>query len=231
MKNMKEANRTRQLLPGQPEKAPVETTEDQGPASPEAALYGKPEGCLHCGRCIGDCASDSPPQDTAPVSPVSAACEPKLILDEPEMPGPTPPESAVPPAPTEMTDAPRACRQCRRQVPQIARFCPDCGAEAPEVMTETYRLRFHGPADRACSFDWTGEELTIGKTPDCDLVVTDDEYLSRRHVRLTRKDGKVLLEDMGSANGTFMRVRRPVVLEPGDEILVGTSLFTLEKEG
>jgi pSer/pThr/pTyr-binding forkhead associated (FHA) protein len=74
-----------------------------------------------------------------------------------------------------------------------------------------------------------GEELTIGKAPDCDLVVTDDEYLSRRHVRLIRSEGKVVLEDLGSANGTFLRVRRPVALEPGDEILVGTSLFTLEK--
>jgi pSer/pThr/pTyr-binding forkhead associated (FHA) protein len=74
-----------------------------------------------------------------------------------------------------------------------------------------------------------GEELTIGKAPECDLVVTDDEYLSRRHVRLIRSEGKVVLEDLGSANGTFLRVRRPVALEPGDEILIGTSLFTLEK--
>ena len=74
----------------------------------------------------------------------------------------------------------------------------------------------------------TKPELTIGKLTECDLVIADDDYVSRRHARLFRSDGMVYLEDMGSANGTFLRVRRPIVLEPGDEILVGTAMFQLE---
>ena len=71
--------------------------------------------------------------------------------------------------------------------------------------------------------------LTVGKAPDCDLAVQDDEYLSRRHARIYQSDGVVYLEDLGSANGTYVRVRRPIVLEAGDEILVGTSVLRFEE--
>ena len=61
------------------------------------------------------------------------------------------------------------------------------------------------------------------------MEAADDPYLSRRHARLMQRDGQVLLEDLGSANGTFVRIRRPIAIEAGDEILMGGSLLRLEK--
>ena len=69
----------------------------------------------------------------------------------------------------------------------------------------------------------SGNELLVGKTDACGLRLDDDGYASRLHARVFCLEGRMLLEDLGSANGTFVRVRRPVALEPGDEFLIGTT--------
>jgi len=47
---------------------------------------------------------------------------------------------------------------------------------------------------------------------------------------LLRVDGtNVFLSDLESGNGVFLRVRRPVELEPGDHFMVGDQVLTIEK--
>ncbi|NOG53095.1 MAG: FHA domain-containing protein [Planctomycetes bacterium] len=70
--------------------------------------------------------------------------------------------------------------------------------------------------------------FTIGKQPDCDLVIEQDTYVSRRHAELVRSNGSVILKDLGSSNGTYLRLTRPTELMPGDEIQVGTTIIRLE---
>ena len=72
-------------------------------------------------------------------------------------------------------------------------------------------------------------ELTVGQASDCDLVLPGDRYASRLHAQLVQADGRVMLEDLGSSNGTFIRVQQPVELQPGDEVLIGTSVLKLEE--
>jgi DNA-binding NtrC family response regulator len=45
-------------------------------------------------------------------------------------------------------------------------------------------------------------ETTFGTTDNCGVTV-NDEYVSRRHCRLTHKNGRIILTDMGSTNGTY----------------------------
>jgi hypothetical protein len=71
------------------------------------------------------------------------------------------------------------------------------------------------------------DEIVLGKTPESGLSLDHDRYASRRHARVFRSDGKVFLEDLGSSNGTFLRIREAVALEPGDEIAIGTSVIRL----
>ena len=57
----------------------------------------------------------------------------------------------------------------------------------------------------------------------------DSTSVSRRHARIVVKDGKALLEDLASKNGTFLgdvRVRAPVPLEDGAEIRLGSLRVT-----
>jgi pSer/pThr/pTyr-binding forkhead associated (FHA) protein len=64
------------------------------------------------------------------------------------------------------------------------------------------------------------DTVVAGRSPDCDLVLMEG-HPSRRHAKLTCKDDSVWLEDLGSANGTFVNQRpvsAPVALRPGDRI-------------
>jgi pSer/pThr/pTyr-binding forkhead associated (FHA) protein len=67
-----------------------------------------------------------------------------------------------------------------------------------------------------------GTELLIGRQ-DADLLL-DDPQVSRRHAIVRAIDGELEVEDLGSANGTFVngaRVDEPRRLCPGDEIAIG----------
>jgi pSer/pThr/pTyr-binding forkhead associated (FHA) protein len=71
-----------------------------------------------------------------------------------------------------------------------------------------------------------------GIFPDVDLDKHDsDAKISRRHARIIYTDGKYLIEDLGSTNGTFInRGRRlipgnPQALNTGDEIIIGKTFL------
>ena len=71
-----------------------------------------------------------------------------------------------------------------------------------------------------------------GIFPDVDLDSDDPEAkVSRRHARISHRDGKYFLEDLGSTNGTFInRGKRlaAVARQPlcdGDEIIVGKTFL------
>jgi DNA-binding winged helix-turn-helix (wHTH) protein len=61
-----------------------------------------------------------------------------------------------------------------------------------------------------------------------DVVTIDLPGISRRHARISVGDG-VILEDLGSKNGTWLhdqRVTSPVALSDGDQVRLGSILFT-----
>jgi pSer/pThr/pTyr-binding forkhead associated (FHA) protein len=74
-----------------------------------------------------------------------------------------------------------------------------------------------------------------GIFPDVDLDSDDPEAkVSRRHARITLREGKYSLEDLGSTNGTFINrgkrlaagAREP--LSDGDEIIVGKTFLRFQ---
>lgn len=76
---------------------------------------------------------------------------------------------------------------------------------------------------------------TRGILPDIDLGPFGgyDAGVSRRHAILSYRDGTYRVEDLGSANGTFVNGRQiaPMCATPlqhGDEIMCGTLLLRLE---
>ncbi len=71
-----------------------------------------------------------------------------------------------------------------------------------------------------------------GIFPDVDLDKHDsDAKISRRHARIIYADGKYLIEDLGSTNGTFVNRGRRLIpgnaqpLNTGDEIIVGKTFL------
>src|SRR6476619_3067936 len=63
----------------------------------------------------------------------------------------------------------------------------------------------------------------IGRAGNAELRIVE-EGMSRRHARVRREGERVLVEDLGSVNGTFVngeRLEDPRVLEEGDKIQIG----------
>ena len=115
---------------------------------------------------------------------------------------------------------------CGQVLPKDALFCQRCGKPVSQNKPRC-RLTLMKPDRQGESVAVSGDEFTIGKSPESGLALQDD-YVSRRHARLTASNGMLFLEDLGSSNGTFLRVRRPIVLEAGDEILIGSTVLKVE---
>jgi DNA-binding winged helix-turn-helix (wHTH) protein len=72
-------------------------------------------------------------------------------------------------------------------------------------------------------------ENVIGRDPHDAIVIRAPE-VSRHHARLLVEGPRVMLEDLGSKNGTFIgtrRVTQATEVRAGDEILVGTTKMRL----
>ncbi len=64
--------------------------------------------------------------------------------------------------------------------------------------------------------------VSLGRAPGNDLII-DDTSVSRRHARLMVESGRVLIEDLGSANGTYINHQRLAAntsnLVPDNEVI------------
>lgn len=64
--------------------------------------------------------------------------------------------------------------------------------------------------------------LVIGRDAECDIVIPDRQ-VSRQHARITKGTNGIILEDLGSKNGTFLNnqvVSEPIKLVEADEIAI-----------
>jgi len=71
-------------------------------------------------------------------------------------------------------------------------------------------------------------EVTVCGRTSGDVLLPEDAAVSPRQAAFTLRDGRVRLEDLGSVNGTFLRLRAPRALAPGDEVRIGRQLLRLE---
>jgi hypothetical protein len=72
------------------------------------------------------------------------------------------------------------------------------------------------------------DELTVGKGESCDIGLFGDQGLDKLHARIIMKGNRFLLDDNGSAGGTYLndeRIDGPTPLKNGDLIRVGRSLL------
>ncbi len=84
--------------------------------------------------------------------------------------------------------------------------------------------------DDAASYEIAPGEITLGRSPSCNVVV-EAERVSKVHARIERTRDQLLLEDLASANGTFVngtRVRT-AFLNAGDVVaLAGDEAFRVD---
>lgn len=101
--------------------------------------------------------------------------------------------------------------------------------EAMAAPVETPQLVVLEPAGLAGRRVEVAGEMTIGRAAGCQLTF-DDTYLSQRHARVYPGDGGVVVEDLGSTNGTYInqqRVTSPVLGRRGDRVQFGGVIMEL----
>ncbi|WP_066638744.1 FHA domain-containing protein [Desulfolucanica intricata] len=94
-----------------------------------------------------------------------------------------------------------------------------------KVVSETEE--YFGPGK---CFEIAGS-ISIGRDNSNDIQINND-FVSKKHARITLKEHRYLLEDLKSLNGTYINkelVNKPVILLEGDEITVGGVTFKFER--
>jgi pSer/pThr/pTyr-binding forkhead associated (FHA) protein len=75
-------------------------------------------------------------------------------------------------------------------------------------------------------FPLLGESCTLGRERG-EINFPDDGYVSGLHARVTLRDGRVYLADLGSSNGTFVKVNGERNVGHDSFVLLGQQLFRL----
>jgi len=76
--------------------------------------------------------------------------------------------------------------------------------------------------------------VLLGRNAPCELVISDDPDMSRRHARLVWSGSSWMLEDMGSSNGTYFgefqaerKLSAPTAIKKGEIFRVGLTRLRL----
>jgi hypothetical protein len=71
-------------------------------------------------------------------------------------------------------------------------------------------------------------EIIIGRSSELDMVLVED-MVSRKHAKIAASNGQIVIQDLGSTNGTFVNGEKikKMRLKEGDRILIGTSIIKM----
>ena len=203
------------LRPPPPAAEMAPPQEEPAPATPPALLSAPAPDEPAPDEPAPDEPADDEPADDEPADDEPADDEPARTLEipTPAEPGPTP----------EGTEAPQP------EPPQE----PEPEPEPPRPVAALVILTSpEAGLDSGARFE-LGEAFTLGRAPHNDVVL-QDRFVSAHHAEIERRDESYVLRDMGSTNGTFRngaRIEADVVLQDGDRIGVGTSVFAFRVGG
>lgn len=144
------------------------------------------------------------------------------------------------------------CTKCGHRNPADARFCARCGTALQDETTVGYSAH-EAEEDVGAEEALAVEELargqallvvrrgpnagsrylidqdltTAGRSPDSDIFL-DDITVSRRHAEIRRREGRFVIRDVGSLNGTYVNRERveETALTSGDELQIGKFRLT-----
>ena len=210
--------------------------------------------CQHCGhRMKGNTSPpESPPTPPSgmPVSTATPAVGAVVSTSQPPARIPTPVSVPVMSGPGPVSGAPELAVA---PLTTAAGYRGGRGAETPAGLPETAAGTIgqpgaaagHFPSPQPAGhspvrlvsvnrdgsdgvvFPITADRFDIGRKTGT-LLFEDDGYLSERHVRLERRQGRTYLEDLDSLNGVYIRIRQREELLPGLKFLIGMQLMVFD---
>jgi pSer/pThr/pTyr-binding forkhead associated (FHA) protein len=94
-------------------------------------------------------------------------------------------------------------------------------------MPQMYALRFISGKYQGGEFPLVPDrEIVIGRSSDLDMVLVED-MVSRKHAKISTVSDQLVIQDLGSTNGTFVNGEKikKARLKEGDRVLIGTSIL------
>jgi len=180
-------------------------------------------------------------------APIALAPEPIPLAPEPIPLAAPAPIALASPAPAAAPSGMRPCGACATPNPVAFQFCGACGNRlmgeepsaaprgatmfmhvAPQVELPRARLVTIRPdGGEGMTFTLGAGETVAGRSQGV-ILFTEDPFVSPKHCRFYFQDGRLHVEDLGSLNGVFRKVRGDVELMPGDHLRLGRQLLRIE---
>jgi pSer/pThr/pTyr-binding forkhead associated (FHA) protein/ribosomal protein L40E len=119
------------------------------------------------------------------------------------------------------------CTRCGFMMKANLQFCPSCGLRVPSPFEVETKVRhqgrstqfiramqvarakltlIRGDGEDGVSFMLAGEEHVAGRGADCPIHFPDDPFLSPQHVSFVYRDDQLVVIDLDSQNGVYLRV-------------------------
>lgn len=119
------------------------------------------------------------------------------------------------------------CTRCGFVMKATLQFCPSCGLRVPTPFDVETKVRsqgrstkfiramqvarakltlIRGDGEDGVSFMLAGEEHVAGRGDDCPIHFPDDPYLSPQHASFIYRDDHLVVVDLDSHNGVYLRV-------------------------
>ena len=84
-----------------------------------------------------------------------------------------------------------------------------------------------GEGGDGSTYHLQGTTTIIGRQ-EGEITFVEDPFLSPEHAKFTSQNGRLFVQDIGSANGVFLRIKKPTPVRDGTHILVGEQLLRVD---
>jgi pSer/pThr/pTyr-binding forkhead associated (FHA) protein len=140
----------------------------------------------------------------------------------------------------------KICPSCGTEVPANNKFCGKCGANmeavaalpsgggaktmffgANQVPGRARLIVIKGEGVDGVTYQLNGTEHVAGRSEGA-ILFPDDPLLSPRHANFVYRNGKLNVQDEGSVNGIFVRIKTPAPVASGGLFLIGEQLLQVE---
>src|SRR5207302_3269498 len=108
--------------------------------------------------------------------------------------------------------------------PSLSTLSPPGGSD----MSFSIILTEKGGATQRLDFEC--EEITIGRVDENDICLPKGN-ISKKHTKIVVKDGKIIVLDLKSTNGTYVNGKKltgPQAITPNDQIYIGDFILNVE---
>lgn len=137
---------------------------------------------------------------------------------------------------TAMGSGYRLCPRCAAANDLTAPSCLQCGASlehrrapAPGKQLDTgmFLVAINEDGTDGTRIPLDRENSVVGRAGE--ISYPGDVFLSPRHAVLIVEDGQLHVEDLSSLNGTYLKLREKIVLNPGDTFLMGRQVLRVQR--